>query len=185
MRTAWRPTAERLAGHLERARTAELTYPEVGASAAATPPGYAGLEQLTVLGGAAALPRVAAALLSWGLHRDAGMVLAVDRPAVARGGTVVNAAPVGPVSLLAPCRVVATVDEPTRQGFAYGSLPGHPLAGEEQFTVELGEDGAVRLRIRSFSRPVWGPAALAPALARAGQRLVNRRYAAAARRLAR
>jgi len=62
-------------------------------------------------------------------------------------------------------------------------LPGHPLRGEELFTVELSDDGMVALRIMSFSRAA-GAARLVPALSRAGQRRVNRRYAAAARRLA-
>jgi len=110
------------------------------------------------------------------------MLLAADDTRVTVGATVVNAAPFGPLAVLAPCRVVALVEEPDRCGFAYGSLPGHPLDGKEQFTVER-TDGGVLLRIRSVSRP-RGLAGLAPAPARAGQRHVDRRYAAAARRLA-
>jgi len=52
-----------------------------------------------------------------------------------------------------PCRVVWTVDEPTRKGFGYGTLPGHPERGEESFVVELGADGSVWLTVRAFSRP--------------------------------
>lgn len=185
MHVVWEATPARLAPHLATALRAHLTYPEVGGAVRpALPSGYGTLEQLTPLGsGRPVLERVAAALLRWELHRAARMVLAVDEPLVRVGGTVVNAAPVGPLALLAPCRVVAVVDEPARRGFAYGSLPGHPLVGEEQFTVELAPDRQVHLRIRSFSRPV-GLAGLVPPAARAGQRLVNRRYAAAARRLA-
>jgi uncharacterized protein (UPF0548 family) len=111
------------------------------------------------------------------------MVVAVEHPDVRVGGCIVNAAPFGPVALLAPCRVTALVQEPGRRGFSYGTLPGHPLVGEETFTAEIDEAGLVVLRIRSRSEPV-GLARLAPPLARAGQRLVNRRYAAAARRIA-
>jgi len=78
--------------------------------------------------------------------------------------------------------VVVVIDEPSRRGFAYGTLPGHPLHGEERFTVELDGAGSVWLRIVSFSRPD-GAFSLAPALVRAGQRAVNARYALAARRL--
>ena len=142
------------------------------------------LEQLTPLGrGAGVHGRVAEALLRWDLHREARMVLAVSDPLVRTGATVVNAAPFGPVAVLAPCRVTAVLDEPDCRGFSYAALPGHPLVGQESFTVERGRDGAVVLRIRSVSRPVGLPG-LAPPLARAAQRLVNRRYAAAARRLA-
>lgn len=52
-----------------------------------------------------------------------------------------------------PCRVVWTIDEPNRKGFAYGTLPGHPERGEEAFVVELRDDASVWLTIRAFSRP--------------------------------
>lgn len=52
-----------------------------------------------------------------------------------------------------PCRVVYVVDEPTRKGFAYGTLPGHPERGEEAFLVEYRDDDSVWLVIRAFSRP--------------------------------
>lgn len=185
MRTAWRPSPGRLAVPLAVSAREALTYTEVGASGGGRPPeAYALLEDITPVGrGRASWERVAGALLRWDLHREARMVLATTAPTTQLGCTVVNAALFGPVALLAPCRVVAVVDEPARRGFAYGTLPGHPLAGEEQFTVELHDDGRVRLRIRSFSRPT-GLLRLLPGAARAGQRLVNRRYAAAARRLA-
>ncbi|HEU0102008.1 MAG TPA: DUF1990 domain-containing protein [Mycobacteriales bacterium] len=183
MRTVWRPTPSRLRPVLVRASAAELTYAEVGAAAGELPAGYTALEQVTDLGaGASVLPRVGGALLRWELHREARMVVAATDPDVRVGGTVVSAAPAGPLALLATCRVVAVLDGPDRMGFAYGSLPGHPLVGEEQLSVELSA-GRVVFRIRSFSRPV-GLAGVLPAAARTGQRLVNRRYAAAARRLA-
>ena len=59
----------------------------------------------------------------------------------------------GPASLRIPVRVVYLVDEPTRRGFAYGTLPGHPESGEEAFVVERREDDSVWLTIRAFSRP--------------------------------
>lgn len=59
----------------------------------------------------------------------------------------------GAVSFREPVRVVSIVDEPTRRGFAYGTLPGHPLSGEESFVVEHRDDDSVWLTIRSVSRP--------------------------------
>jgi uncharacterized protein (UPF0548 family) len=32
-----------------------------------------------------------------------------------------------------PVRVVAVADLPDRRGFAYDTLPGHPVTGEEAF----------------------------------------------------
>jgi uncharacterized protein (UPF0548 family) len=69
------------------------------------------------------------------------------------------------LSFREPVRVVAVIDEPNRRGFAYGTLPGHPLSGEELFLVERRDDDSVWLTIRSLSRPasgVWW--ALLPAL---------------------
>jgi uncharacterized protein (UPF0548 family) len=178
----WRPTQDVLETCLRQAKGSGLTYEAVGLSSGLPPVGWTLLEQVMPLGyGDEVWERVGRALLGWDLHRRAGMLLAVDVVGVAVGATVVNAAPCGPWAVLAPCRVVALVEQRDRCGFAYGSLPGHPLAGEERFTVERA-DGVVLLRIRSVSRPV-GLAGWVPALARAGQRHVNRRYAAAACRL--
>jgi uncharacterized protein (UPF0548 family) len=185
MRIAWRPSSVSLARELRTAAAASLTYAEVGGTGAPElPAGYQPLTQAAVVGsGKTAWQRLADALSTWALHREAGMLIVADSEDVRHDSTVVNAAPVGPVALLAPCRVVRVIAAPTRSGFAYGTLPGHPLTGEEEFMVELDDAGRVRLQIRSFSRPV-GLARVSPAVARAGQRMVNRRYLAAARRLA-
>ncbi|SIP67631.1 hypothetical protein BN9982_740001 [Mycobacterium tuberculosis] len=39
---------------------------------------------------------------------------------------------VGIAFLRAPCRVVYVIDEPDVRGFGYGTLPGHPVSGEER-----------------------------------------------------
>ena len=59
----------------------------------------------------------------------------------------------GALSLRIPVRIIYVVDEPTRRGFAYGTLPGHPESGEEAFVVERREDDSVWLTIRVLSRP--------------------------------
>lgn len=73
-------------------------------------------------------------------------------------------------------RVARVIAEPRRRGFAYGTLPEHPLRGEEAFLVEWNDDDRVELVIRSFSRPngwVWW--VLYPVLAIA-RRVFLRRY---------
>jgi uncharacterized protein (UPF0548 family) len=57
------------------------------------------------------------------------------------------------LALAAPCRVVGVVDEPTRWGFAYGTLPGHLEQGEEAFVVSTSPEETVRFDIVAFSRP--------------------------------
>ena len=183
MQLALSPSPGSLRTALARAERSTFTYPDVGATAGATWPCGQHVAAATgaVGHGVATFHRAADALLSWGLQRAAGLAVAASAERAAPGVTVVSATP-GPLSLLVPCRVVHLVDEPTRVGFAYGTLPGHPLAGEEVFSVQLHDDGAVVVALASFSRCA-GPARLAPPLARAGQHLMNRRYAAAGRRL--
>lgn len=58
-----------------------------------------------------------------------------------------------PFTVKAPVRVVYVIDEPTRVGFAYGTMAGHPESGEESFIVDKRDDDSVWLSIRAFSRP--------------------------------
>jgi uncharacterized protein (UPF0548 family) len=72
--------------------------------------------------------------------------------------------------------VVAVVDQPTRYGFAYGTLEGHPVSGEEAFVVHRHSNGEVRLTLRSLTRAprgLWGYAI--PALLVA-QKIYRPRY---------
>nr|WP_281381894.1 DUF1990 domain-containing protein [Conyzicola lurida] len=95
---------------------------------------------------------------------------------IAPGDTVLLSIRFWPVWVKAPARVVYVVDEPSRRGFAYGTLPGHPEDGEEAFLVEQTEDGAVWMVIRAFSRPAaWYWWLVAPVL-RATQWFYTRRY---------
>jgi hypothetical protein len=65
-------------------------------------------------------------------------------------------------------RVTQVFDEFTdgcwRAGFAFRTVQGHPLIGEEKFQVEKdAETGAVQVRIESWSRPaLWFTRALSP-----------------------
>jgi uncharacterized protein (UPF0548 family) len=73
-------------------------------------------------------------------------------------------------------RIVRVVDEPRRKGFAYGTLPRHPLVGEEAFVVEWRNDDRVEFVVRSFSRPNgWVWTLLWPVVALA-RRVILRRY---------
>ena len=157
-----------MADPLARFAAAQLTYPEVGASLGEPlPPGYDHLRREATVGrGRPAFDAAADALLGWHLHRRAGFRVVSSAGTAAVGGVVVLR--VGPLTV--PCRVVSTVAEDSRRGFAYGTLPGHPERGEEAFVVSLTPAGEVRFAVRAFSRP-------ATLLARAGgpvTRLVQR-----------
>ncbi|MEU4428068.1 DUF1990 domain-containing protein [Actinoplanes sp. NPDC024001] len=163
-----------------------FTYPEVGATRdAPLPAGYRHVRRDVVIGaGEAVFERAAAALLSWRMHRAAGLTVAPgSAPEATPGALVVLRLGRGPLSLRIPCRVVYRLEQPRLRGFAYGTLPGHPERGEEAFAVHLTDSGRVRFRITAFSRP-------ATLLARAGgpvtvlvQELATNRYVSALRRL--
>jgi uncharacterized protein (UPF0548 family) len=51
------------------------------------------------------------------------------------------------------CRIVYTIDEKRRFGFAYGTLPEHIERGEELFLVEIDEEDKVWYHIQAFSKP--------------------------------
>ena len=115
-----------------------LTYVEVGATeAGALPPGYRHLRYRTAIGQDVFGPAVQA-LLTWRMHRAAGIRVDASAERAAPGVDVTMRLGVGPLRLPAPCRVVWVADEPGRAGLGYGTLPGHPARGEEAFVVEPG-----------------------------------------------
>lgn len=83
----------------------------------------------------------------------------------------------GPLSLRIPVRIIYLIDEPTRRGFAYGTLPGHPESGEEAFVVEQRDDDSVWLTIRGFSRPAHPALWLVHPVLRLAQAIFTSRYA--------
>lgn len=122
------------------------------------------------------------ALLGWDLHRRAGLRVAATGVA-ARGVSVVLEVRLGPVSVLAPCRVTDTYAGPDRFGFAYATLPGHPEDGAESFEFVRDPRG-VRFEVRAVSRPAFWASRLMPSLARRAQARITDGYLRAAREIA-
>lgn len=148
-----------------------VTYGAVGATRAADllrfpPAGYRPIERRARIGhGVERWEFACGQAMSWGIQRRVGFgVLPVASAAGPRTESVFSPdgheflQPGDTVVLRiwgmrAPARVVYTVDEENRRGFAYGTLPGHPEDGEEAFIVERRDDGSVWIVIRAFSRP--------------------------------
>lgn len=150
-----------------------------------TPPGYHRLEQRTRIGDSKdeVFRRASRALLTWQMHKKAGVPMkATDSPAVI-GTNSLGRLGLGPVGLPVPCRVVWVVEEPDRVGFGYGTLHGHPEAGEESFLVTKEADG-VYFTLRAYSRPATWYTRLGGPVGRAGQTFFGKRYASALKRLA-
>lgn len=159
----------------------DFTYPDYGATASRLPEGYHHLERQVRLGtGREVFDRAAAALMSWQVHRAAGLkVMADDGPRP--GLRVVSRLVLG---ITAPCRVVYVIDELARRGFAYGTLRGHPESGEESFVVSIDKEGQVLFTVRAFTRPGTLLARVSGPVGRIVQHLVTERYVRAMRRLA-
>jgi uncharacterized protein (UPF0548 family) len=151
-----------------------MTYTEQGATAADMPTGYRHVRAAKRIGyGRLRFEQAADSVLRYGMLRGAG--LRVDATTdVARVGTDVLGR-LGP--FVAPCRVVYVLDEPDRRGFAYGSLPGHAVRGEELFAVRYDpSDDAVYAEVAAFSRPATWWSRLGTPILRLSQHLVTRRY---------
>ncbi|MEU4567656.1 DUF1990 domain-containing protein [Micromonospora sp. NPDC023956] len=160
-----------------------LTYPHVGATRTGSlPAGWRHVRHRVRLpDGSFAV--AGEAVLSWRLHRAAGVRITADAPRAAPGVAVTSGLGVGPLRLDAPCEVVWVADDDRRAGFGYGTLPGHPASGEEAFVVERDDAGRVWFEIRAFSRPQrWIMRAAGPA-ARLFQHGYARWLAATLRRL--
>jgi uncharacterized protein (UPF0548 family) len=162
-----------LASQLE---SAELTYREVGATARDLPAGYDHLRRSRILGAADTFAKDASALFSWQVHLSARLGVTASSTVAAAGVVVLLEAGAGPLRIHAPCRVVYTVTESRRQGFAYGTLPGHPESGEEAFLLEHRDDGLVVFTIAAFSRPATAYARAAGPVGRLIQRKITTRY---------
>jgi uncharacterized protein (UPF0548 family) len=123
-------------------------------------------------------------LMAWGIKTRSGFTVEsvpVGVPGVRLGTDYRLTARLGLFSVREPVRVVAVVDEPARRGFAYGTLEGHPVSGEEAFVVHRDVEGDVWLTLRSFTRPGRGVWRVAFPAALVAQRWYRGRYLRALR----
>jgi uncharacterized protein (UPF0548 family) len=158
-------------------RAADLTYDHVGGTSGVLPDGYHHLNRRMIIGrGAAKFDDAARALLGWQTHLRSGLQVSTSSATVKGDTVVMLGIGAGPFTLRAPCRVVYVVDEPDRQGFAYGTLPGHPESGEERFVIEMAADDSVSFSIAAFSTPASRLAEVAGPLGRLAQSRMTARY---------
>lgn len=162
----------------DKLHRAGFTYSEVGATTCdPLPSNYHHLRRIRTVGtGTERFEEAAHVLLSWGMHRGAGLHVRTSSEHVVTDAVAVLRWGVGRLRVSAPVRVVQVIDEPRRKGFAYGTLPGHPESGEEAFIVELHPDGNVTFTITAFSRPRTLLAQLGGLIGRAVQSWITNQY---------
>lgn len=156
----------------------QLNYPHLGATRrAAPPPGYTPTRRARVLGrGGVFFAEASQALMSWELHHRAGLLVSPSTVYATEGADVLLILGWGPLAIPAPCRVVYTINTPTRRGYAYGTLDGHPEQGEELFCLHHLPDDRVVLTITAFSRPALWWSRLAAPVSRLVQHAITQRY---------
>jgi uncharacterized protein (UPF0548 family) len=86
--------------------------------------------------------------------------------ALETGGVVAMSAKAFGFWWLNLARIVYTIDETNRFGFAYGTLLHHVECGEELFELSIDAEGQVWYRIEAYSKPRYWLVRLAKPLAR-------------------
>ena len=140
---------------LDQAAEQTFSYPERGATKDTPPAGYNVDHNRTNLGsGVETFKSAKRAIREWKMFDFPWIDLCwPDTPIEVGQNVAIVASHLGFYSLNAS-RIVYTIDEPDRFGFAYGTLTEHGEIGEERFSVEIHADtGEVWYDLLAFSRP--------------------------------
>jgi uncharacterized protein (UPF0548 family) len=168
--------ADRLAG-------LSYNYAEVGATKQdRLPRRFRDLYLETTAGtGTDAFTHLADRLMGWRIHADSGLDIAASRDRAEPGAVLMATYRIVGIPVRSRCRVLYVIDEQHCRGFCYGTLPGHPLRGEERFVVEHRDDDTVVLSVRSFSLPARLLPLLGMPVTQRMQDKINHHYLEAAR----
>jgi uncharacterized protein (UPF0548 family) len=168
-------------------RGTQPTYTDVGATLAGIEPeGFHHDHYEILLGrGIETFQRAVIGLRSWKAHAAPGVRVFPHEEVIATGVTVVVSLGTAFLALAAPCRIVGVIDEQAKWGFAYGTLPGHPVKGEEAFVVSISPDETVHFEMVAFSRPADPLVRLSGPLGRGIQKCGTNGYLWALRRFVR
>ena len=150
-----KPSAESIRDFLTVQAKLRFTFSAVGATARTPPVGYFVDHTRLKLGqGEPAFRSAIAALRRWEQFRLGWVEASPPDTAIEPGEIVAVMGRAFGLWWLNACRIVYVVDEATRFGFAYGTLPGHAESGEERFLIEWDQsDDSVWYDILAFSKP--------------------------------
>jgi uncharacterized protein (UPF0548 family) len=150
-----RPSEEKVRQFLAAQATLGFSYPAVGATRTIPPAGYTlGHLRIELGQGKKVFQAARGALDRWDHFRLGWLQVYPAQVPLGAGQTVAVLARYQGLWWLNACRIVYVVDEQNEFGFAYGTLPGHAVAGEERFRVEWDrQTGDVSYDILAFSKP--------------------------------
>jgi uncharacterized protein (UPF0548 family) len=150
-----KPNGPEIDKFLANCREQDFSYSELGATQQIAPRGYNVDNNRILLGtDQQAFERAKSALRAWKMFSLGWVELCYPDSPVAAGVTVAVLVSHFGFYSLNGARVVYTVDEPGRFGFAYGTLTEHGEIGEERFSVDfLPEKEEVWYDLYAFSRP--------------------------------
>jgi uncharacterized protein (UPF0548 family) len=146
-----RPSKPAINSFIDRARGSELTYRNFGATDDVPPAGYVVDHNRIEIG--SDWESAKQAVREWKMFDlDWVGIRWPDVPIEAEQVVAILIRHFGVYSLNA-ARIVYTIDEADRFGFAYGTLGEHGESGEERFMVERDADGNVWYDLKAFSKP--------------------------------
>jgi uncharacterized protein (UPF0548 family) len=153
-----KPTIEVIRRFLDGQRELDLSSPFDGVTKGTPPPRFAVDQTRMKLGsGETAFVAAKAALERWDQFRLNWLEAYPTETPIRSGEAVAILVHAAGLWWLEACRIVYTIDEDGRTkrfGFANGTLPDHPLTGEERFLVEWNRaDDSVWYEILAVSRP--------------------------------
>lgn len=149
-----RPDAKWLAQLRENCRDLPFNYADVGCANGPAPPGYVLDNYRLRLGdGGDVFDQAIDAMRAWRMLYLGWVEPCWPDAPIKEGALVGTIARVLGLWAVNVCRVVSVVEEESRFGLAYGTLPGHVEQGEERFLVERLADGSVWFEVQAASRP--------------------------------
>ena len=158
MRTIQKPTEQVIRQFLEQQSNHGFSYPEVGFSKRnAVVNGYDNdLNRVQLGTGPKAFEAACEAIRTWKMFPGGWAQIEPAGAPIQKGVTLAMTVHLFGLYWLNACRIVYTLEEERRFGFAYGTLPSHIECGEELFSVEWLEDDTVWYVLKAFSHPrLW------------------------------
>lgn len=154
-----RPSPDRIQSLIREHESVPFTYREVGATNHTPPPGYIIDHNRQLLGKGESVYHSAILALQQWKHFDIDWLKVCKTTNPIEIGQIFGVlAPVMGLWSWTPCRITHHVQEAgdiEARGFAWGTLPGHVLKGEESFVVEWNhQTDEVYYDVLAFSLPM-------------------------------